>query len=212
MSAKSAGSAATQDRLSALVSPVIRAAGYDLEDLVLTPMGRRSLLRVVIDRDEGISLDDVAGLSRAVAEVLDEDEGVIGKSPYVLEVTSPGVDRPLTEPRHWRRAIGRLVEVTVREGSSAGAGPSEALVRGRISAFDGVTLTLNCDGVEQELPLGDLGPGRVQLEFNRPGEGGDDKSARPQRQHKKGRRGSDRALLRGGKMNTDDALSSAEEK
>ncbi len=201
MSARSAGSAATQDRLEALVSPVIRAAGYDLEDLILTPMGRRSLLRVVIDRDEGISLDDVAGLSRAVAAVLDEDEGVIGKSPYVLEVTSPGVDRPLTEPRHWRRAVGRLVEVTVRDSRSAdgASGQESRLVRGRVSAFDGTAVTLSSDGAEQVIPLGHLGAGKVQLEFNRPD---DEKAERPHRQHKKGR---------GGSMKVDE-LSSAEEK
>lgn len=203
MSAKSAGSAATHDRLAALMSPVIRAAGYDLEDLVLTPMGRRSLLRVVIDRDEGISLDDVAGLSRAVADVLDEDEGVIGRSPYVLEVTSPGVDRPLTEPRHWRRAVGRLVEVAVREGSplDGASGQETTLVRGRISCFDGTAVTLNCDGAEQVVPLGDLGPGKVQLEFNRPDDVEGNKRQRAQRE-KRGRGGA----------KADDAISSAEEK
>lgn len=184
VSAISAGSAATQDRLVALVSPVVREAGYDLEGLVLTPMGRRSLLRVVIDRDEGISLDDIAGMSHALAEVLDEDEGVIGKSPYVLEVTSPGVDRPLTEARHWRRAVGRLVEVPVRNASSAEdpGNPEPTVTRGRIAAFDGAAVTLCVDGAEQTLQLADLGAGRVQLEFHRPDEA--PKRERPRRQPK----------------------------
>jgi len=187
VSANSAGSAATLDRLAALVSPVIRGAGYDLEDLILTPMGRRSLLRVVIDRDAGVSLDDIAEMSHAVAAVLDEDEGVIGKAPYVLEVTSPGVDRPLTEPRHWRRAIGRLVAVhvasngslAVEEGSADSPGST---LRGRVAGFDGVAVTLSVDGVEHLLPLAVLGAGRVELEFNRPDEGA--KHERAQRQHK----------------------------
>lgn len=182
MSATSAGSAATRDQLSALVSPVIREAGYELEDLVLTPMGRRSLLRVVIDRDEGISLDDVAGVSRAVAEALDEAEGVIGKSPYVLEVTSPGVDRPLTEARHWRRAVGRLVEVTAHADGSSG--PEDRVLRGRVVAFDGVAVTLSVDGAENLLPLGQLGAGKMQLEFNRPDDA--DKPERAPRQKKPG--------------------------
>jgi len=162
VSAKSAGSAATHDRLAALMSPVIRAAGYDLEDLVLTPMGRRSLLRVVIDRDEGISLDDVAGLSRAVADVLDEDEGVIGRSPYVLEVTSPGVDRPLTEPRHWRRALDRLVRTKV----------GDSMLEGRVVAADDNGVDLDIGGSSRAVPYDLLGPGSVQVEFARR-EGGD---------------------------------------
>lgn len=203
MSASSAGSAATQNRLVALVSPVVEGGGYDLEELVLTPMGRRSLLRVVIDRDEGISLDDIAAMSHAVAHVLDDDEGVIGKAPYVLEVTSPGVDRPLTEARHWRRAVGRLVEVTARAVSIPGGSDSAeaALLRGRVAGFDGTAVTLNVDGVEHLVPLNDLGAGKVQLEFNRPDAGV--KRERVQRPHKpkKGRAA----------MNTDDALPAAEE-
>lgn len=182
--AATAGSAATRDRLMTLVSPVVQVAGYDLEDLVLTPMGRRSLLRVVIDRDEGISLDDISAISHAVGKVLDDDEGVIGKAPYVLEVTSPGVDRPLTEARHWRRAIGRLVEVTapsVRRPDEPD-GSQSAPLRGRIVGVDEMAVTLDVAGIEQVVPLEELGPGRIQLEFNRPAEGA--KRERPQRQPK----------------------------
>jgi ribosome maturation factor RimP len=184
VSANSAGSAAAHERLIALISPVIQRAGYDLEELVLTPMGRRSQLRVVIDCDEGISLDDIAGMSHAVANVLDDDEGVIGKAPYVLEVTSPGVDRPLTEDRHWRRAVGRLVEVPVHNASSAddSGNPEPTVTRGRIVAFDGAAVTLSVDGAEQTVQLADLGAGRVQLEFHRPSEAV--KRERPHRQSK----------------------------
>lgn len=183
MSANSAGSAATHERLVALVSPVIERAGYELEELVLTPMGRRSLLRVVIDRDDGISLDDVAGMSHAIADVLDDDEGVIGKAPYVLEVTSPGVDRPLTQARHWRRANGRLVEVTAVLGrTDDGTATAERLLRGRVAGFDGSAVTLTVDGADRVLPLADLGPGRVQLEFNRA-----DQTAKPERQQRQRR-------------------------
>lgn len=216
MSAKSAGSAAAHERLAALVSPVVQQAGYDLEELVLTPMGRRSLLRVVIDRDDGISLDDIAGMSHALADVLDDDEGIIGKAPYVLEVTSPGVDRPLTEVRHWRRAVGRLVEVTVvtvrsEEGSGKGSGTAERVLRGRVAGFDGSAVTLSVDGVEHLLPLGDLGAGRVQLEFNRPD--ASVKRERPQRQHKAKKSRTTNAVPSAEEhMKTDDALPSAEEK
>lgn len=190
MSAKSASAAATEARLAELVSPVIEAGGYELEDLVLTPMGRRSLLRVVIDRDAGVCLDDIAGMSRAVAEVLDQDEDDLGTSPYVLEVTSPGVDRPLTEARHWRRAVGRLVEVTLREGGSSPASDSgeATLLRGRVLAFDGSSVTLSVDGGDRKVSLPDLGSGRVQLEFNRPSEDSKRESARGTRKPPKGRR------------------------
>lgn len=190
MSAKSATAAATEARLAELVWPVIEAGGYELEELVLTPMGRRSQLRVVIDRDAGVCLDDIAGLSRAVADVLDQDEGVLGKSPYVLEVTSPGVDRPLTEARHWRRAVGRLVEVTLREGGSPPASQSgEATpLRGRVLAFDGSSVTLSGDGGDRKVSLTDLGPGKIQLEFNRPSEDAKRESTKRTRKPPKGRR------------------------
>ena len=100
-------------RLTGWIEPVVGAAGYDLEELVVTPAGRRSVVRVVVDRDSGVTLDDIAEVSRAVSAVLDENDGDLGRAPYVLEVTSPGVDRPLTEPRHWRRNTGRLVTVPV---------------------------------------------------------------------------------------------------
>jgi ribosome maturation factor RimP len=167
------------ERLAGWIEPVVGAAGYDLEELVVTPAGRRSVVRVVVDRDEGVSLDDVAEVSRAVSAVLDENDGDLGRSPYVLEVTSPGVDRPLTEPRHWRRNTGRLVEVAV--------GPSGAAekVTGRVLEVDGdgVVLAVEAKGkpgarkrppTPRRVPWAALGAGRVQVEFGRPVPGGDD--------------------------------------
>ena len=124
-------------RLTGWIGPVVDGAGYDLEELVVTPAGRRSVVRVVVDRDQGVTLDDIAEVSRAVSEVLDANDDGMGRSPYVLEVTSPGVDRPLTEPRHWRRNVGRLVTVAVgpagsrrrghRRGSPASTTPGSML-------------------------------------------------------------------------------------
>ena len=102
------------DAISRAVAPLVTAAGLDLEDVVVRPAGRRSLVRVVVDSDGGVSLDAVASISGAISEALDE-AGVMGQTPYTLEVSSPGVDRPLTEPRHWRRARGRLVQVELVE-------------------------------------------------------------------------------------------------
>ncbi|MGY1733968.1 ribosome maturation factor RimP [Geodermatophilus sp. SYSU D01045] len=153
---------------------MVGAAGYDLEELVVTPAGRRSVVRVVVDRDEGVSLDDVAEVSRAVSAVLDDNDGDLGRAPYVLEVTSPGVDRPLTEPRHWRRNTGRLVTVTVGP-----AGAAEQ-VTGRVTAVDGEGVTLAVEPkakpgarkrppTARQVPWAELGAGRVQVEFGRPG-------------------------------------------
>jgi ribosome maturation factor RimP len=160
-------------RLAGWIEPVVGAAGYDLEDLVVTPAGRRSVVRVVVDRDEGVTLDDIAEVSRAVSEVLDLNDDGMGRTPYVLEVSSPGVDRPLTEPRHWRRNTGRLA--TVRVGPPASADE----VTGRITAVHdtGVTLSVEAPGkpgakkrppTARDVPWAELGAGRVQVEFGRP--------------------------------------------
>ena len=165
-------------RMAGLVAPVVEAAGYDLEELVVTPAGRRSIVRVVVDRDAGVTLDDVAEVSRAVSTALDEHDGEFGSAPYVLEVTSPGVDRPLTEPRHWRRNTGRLVTVAVgREGS-----PEQVTARVLEVDGDGVTLAVEARGkpgakkrppTRRQVPWQELGAGRVQVEFGRPEAGGD---------------------------------------
>ncbi|MFD2091269.1 ribosome maturation factor RimP [Blastococcus deserti] len=168
-------------RLTGWIEPVVSAAGYDLEELVVTPAGRRSVVRVVVDRDEGVTLDDIAEVSRAVSEVLDRNDDGMGRAPYVLEVTSPGVDRPLTEHRHWRRNIGRLVTVAV------GPAGHTAEITGRVTAVDGtgVTLAVQAPGkpgakkrppAPRQVPWHELGKGRVQVEFGRsgPGEGAAD--------------------------------------
>ena len=162
----------TTARLAGWIEPVVGSAGYDLEELVVTPAGRRSVVRVVVDRDAGVSLDDVAEISRAISEVLDQHDDGMGRTPYVLEVSSPGVDRPLTEPRHWRRNIGRLVAVTVgRTGSTDD-------LTGRVAAVDdaGITLAVEAKGkpgakkrppTPRQVPWAELGSGRVQVEFGR---------------------------------------------
>jgi ribosome maturation factor RimP len=99
-------------------------------------------------------MDAIAAVSRVVSDTLDTTN-VTSDSPYTLEVTSPGVDRPLTEPRHWRRNAGRLVV----------AGE----MRGRIVAADDAAVTLLVDGTERVVPYTDLPPGQVQIEFASPG-------------------------------------------
>ncbi|GIH77713.1 ribosome maturation factor RimP [Planobispora longispora] len=158
------GSATSRDRLMKLLEPVVGAEGLDLEDVTVTPAGKRRLLRVVVDRDGGVSLDDVAEVSLAVSAALDADDAM-GSAPYVLEVSSPGVDRPLTEPRHWRRATKRLVKADLRDGTS---------LEGRIVATDGTGVELDVEGVAHRVDYQDLTRGRVQVEFRRLDETDDD--------------------------------------
>ena len=162
-----AGASAAQARehLLDLLGPVVSGAGYDLEDVAVTAAGRRSLVRVTVDADGGIDLDAVAVVSRLVSDALDADANTPGSpralaNSYVLEVSSPGVDRPLTEPRHWRRAIGRLVRVEVNGKS----------VTARVGSVDDSGVTLDVDGTERQVGFAELGRGKVQVEFNRPGD------------------------------------------
>jgi ribosome maturation factor RimP len=153
---------AVRDRLQALLGPLVAATGADLEDVTVTPAGRRSVVRVVVDRDGGVRLDGVAEISRVVSDALDAldeaEPGLLGAS-YTLEVTSPGVDRPLTAPRHWRRASGRLVTAALRDGGT---------VTGRVVRADDEQVVLEVGGAERVVCAGDLARGTVQVEFSRP--------------------------------------------
>ncbi|MFC4067944.1 ribosome maturation factor RimP [Actinoplanes subglobosus] len=148
--------AAARARVREVIEPVIAEAGYDLEDLSLSRAGRRHVVRVMVDTDGGISLDDVAVVSRAISEALDAAEergGELLEGEYQLEVGSPGVDRPLTEPRHWRRNISRLVAVNG--------------LTGRVISVGDSGVTLDVDGTIRELAFAELGAGKVQIEFKR---------------------------------------------
>ena len=143
-----------------VLMPVVTGAGFDLEDLVVSTVGRRSVLRVVVDSDAGVSLDAIAQVSRAISDALDADSTAdLIDDAYQLEVTSPGIDRPLTEPRHWRRAIGRLV--TVEVGGKA--------LTGRVVSADTAGVMISVDGGPKAAVWSEIGPGRVQVEFNRDG-------------------------------------------
>lgn len=153
--------AASAARLRELVGPEVAATGYDLEDLTVTAAGKRSVVRVVVDKDGGVTLDDIADVSRSVSDVLDrleETDPELLAATYVLEVSSPGVDRPLTEPRHWRRNARRLVTATLREG---------APVTGRVLSADDEGVLLEVSGAQQRLAYADVVRGNVQVEFSK---------------------------------------------
>lgn len=143
-------SGAAVTRVRAAVAPPLAEAGFDVEDVVVRAAGTRTLVQVVVDRDGGITLDDVAEATRVASAALDDADPV--KGTYVLEVTSPGVDRPLTLPRHWRRNVGRLVEVKRADGTT---------LTGRIEAADDDAATVDSERV----PYTDVSKARVEVEF-----------------------------------------------
>ncbi|MFI6759512.1 ribosome maturation factor RimP [Micromonospora sp. NPDC050417] len=174
--------AARRARLRAVIEPVVTAAGYDLEDVSVSRAGRRHVVRIIVDGDQGINLDAVADISRAISAALDlaeETGGDLVAGEYQLEVSSPGVDRPLTLPRHWRRNVGRLVKVTtsgtgqpapeqrLSEAASESRRSAERQITGRVVAADDEWVRFDLDGRTTEWAYADLGPGRVQVEFSR---------------------------------------------
>lgn len=154
----SAKSDATRDRIENELLGPLSVLGLDIEAVELTPAGKRRVLRIAVDKDGGVTLDDVAEATREISSVLDASE-VMGEHPYTLEVTSRGVDRPLTLPRHWRRNESRLVKVALVEGGE---------VQGRIGRSTDESVVLDVDGTERELAYADIAKARVQIEFNRP--------------------------------------------
>lgn len=160
----SASTDATRDRIESELTEPLGEMGLDVEAVEITPAGRRQVLRVAVDKDGGVTLDDVADATRAVSRVLDDSE-VMGEQPYTLEVTSRGVDRPLTLPRHWRRNADRLVKATLADGST---------VKGRVVEAGEDAVTLDVAGAARELSYADVSKALVQVEFNRkPTEGKD---------------------------------------
>jgi ribosome maturation factor RimP len=148
---------ATRDRIEAELIDPLSVMGLDVEAVEVTPAGKRRVLRVAIDKDGGVTLDDVADATREVSRVLD-DSDVMGEMPYTLEVTSRGVDRPLTLARHWRRNEDRLVKATLTDGSE---------LTGRIVASSDDSATLDVDGSRHEVAYADVAKALVQVEFNR---------------------------------------------
>jgi ribosome maturation factor RimP len=156
-----------------VISPVVDKAGFDLERVSVSRVGRRHSVQVIVDRDGGVGLDAVAEVSHAVSQALDAAEAAgaaVVPGEYVLEVSSPGVDRPLTKPRHWRRNAGRLVKVQV----------GGRTVTGRIAGTTDDGVVLEVGGAPRTLPYEQLGPGKVQVELGPP-DGADDEGEGEQR-------------------------------
>jgi ribosome maturation factor RimP len=152
--------------LQALLGPAVAEAGYDLEAVRVSQVAKRRRVEVVVDADGGVSMDAVADVARVVSDVLDGPDGsaVMGDQPYMLEVSSPGTDRPLTQPKHWRRAKTRLVKVILTAGGD---------VTGRVLDSDDEGVLLEVPGKkkgtfeERRLAYTEIAKARVEIEFSR---------------------------------------------
>ena len=153
------GASSPAGAVRVVVEPMVTAAGLVLEDVHVSAAGRRSVVRVVVDLADGvggIDADTLGAVSRDISAALDRTDPV--KGAYTLEVSSPGTDRPLTEPRHFRRARTRLVRLTLHDGGT---------VQGRLTDVDGDTLVVDTAGGAVHLALADVLRGAVEVELAR---------------------------------------------
>lgn len=147
----------TEALLEVLRQP-LATSGLDVEAVEISTAGRRRVVRVLVDKDGGVTLDDLAAATTLVGDSLDATD-VLGDRPYTLEVTSPGTDRPLSAPRHWRRNVKRLVRVTLRDGSR---------LTGRIIEANDESAVVEVQGSTTTIAYDDVASARIEVEFNRP--------------------------------------------
>ena len=152
---------ALKDQISEHITPALHKAGYFLEDVNLVSPGQHRIVTVIVDGESALNLDQVTVASKLVSELLDEAT-FMGETPFTLEVTSPGIDRPLTLPRHFAKNIDRLLKVTKSDG---------VVITGRILSNTDNDLTLSVtekkDVKEVVISLGDIKRAQVEIEFNR---------------------------------------------
>jgi ribosome maturation factor RimP len=152
---------ALKDQISDLVTPAVSQAGFYLEDVHVATPGSHRIVTCIVDGDSSLNLDQVTTVSRLISELLDEAT-FMGETPFTLEVTSPGVDRPLTAPRHFKKNVDRLLKIIKVDGSE---------VTGRIlsNTDQDVTLsvTVKKESREEVVALVDIKRAVVEIEFNR---------------------------------------------
>jgi ribosome maturation factor RimP len=145
----------TREQILQILEPIASNMGLELEDLEIKSAGKHSIVQVSIDKDGGINLDEVAQISNQISEALDAKE-VLGEKPYTLEVGSPGIDRALTLPRHWRRNNGRLVKINFGSNSEIG----------RIIESDEEKVSLEVKGKTRSINFDKIDKAFIQVEFN----------------------------------------------
>ena len=147
--------------ISELISPAISEAGFILEEVIVLSPGSHRIVTCVVDGETPLNLDQVTIASRLISEILDEAP-FMDQTPFTLEVTSPGVDRPLTQPRHWKKNLTRIIRAVLHDGTE---------VQGRLTTFDDTQATLveNIKGRMKTHPVAfsDIKRANVEVEFNR---------------------------------------------
>jgi ribosome maturation factor RimP len=152
---------AITDQISQLVTPAVEAQGFFLEEVQLVSPGKHRIVTCIVDGETSLNMDQVTGVSRAISELLDE-AAFMGDAPFTLEVTSPGVDRPLTQPQHFRKNVDRLLKIVKIDGD---------VVTGRICSSSDLDVTLTVvekkETKEVSVKLSEIKRATVEIEFNR---------------------------------------------
>ena len=152
---------ALKDQISELVTPAVSDLGFYLEDVHVATPGSHRIVTCIVDGDASLNLDQVTTVSRVISELLDE-AAFMGETPFTLEVTSPGVDRPLTQPRHFAKNVDRLLKIIKLNGGE---------VTGRILSNTDhdvtLTVTVKKETIEQTVSLSEIKRAVVEIEFNR---------------------------------------------
>lgn len=144
-----------KEEISAAITPALSDHGFYLEDLNISFAGKRSLLTVIVDADRHLSLDEVTQATKAISEIV-ENISALGSTPFTLEVTSPGIDRPLTKPRHWRKNIDRRIKIILQDGKE---------IKGRIKSANEVSATID----DVEVSYADIKRANLEIEFKQVG-------------------------------------------
>jgi ribosome maturation factor RimP len=144
-----------KEEISAAITPALSDLGFYLEDITITSAGRRSMLTVIVDGDTHLSLDQVTVATKAISEIVENIQS-LGQAPFTLEVTSPGLDRPLTKPRHWQKNIDRLVKIVLSDGKE---------IKGRVKDATEISATVD----EQVVKFSDIKRATLEIEFKQVG-------------------------------------------
>ena len=139
------------EEISAAIRPIIEATGNYLEELTITTAGKVKILTVIVDSDAHLNLDQVTAVTKEISQVI-EELPALGETAFTLEVTSPGLDRPLTKPRHWRKNLDRLVKITMTSGQ---------VIEGRIGAASETSVLVDENTVSYE----DIKRAVLEIEF-----------------------------------------------
>jgi ribosome maturation factor RimP len=144
-----------KEEISAAITPALSDLGFYLEDITITSAGRRSMITVIVDGDNHLSLDQVTVATKAIGEIVENIQS-LGQAPFTLEVTSPGLDRPLTKPRHWRKNIDRLVKIVLLDGKE---------IKGRVKDVSEISTTVD----DQVVKFSEIKRATLEIEFKQVG-------------------------------------------